>query len=479
MPLNPALPTHVTDFTTDTFRTFPTRHSAARHAKRALVVVLAALLGAVTAFAMPARANTSTVARIAGDDRVDTAVTASQATFSSTDHVVLTRAGDYPDALAATAFAADRSAPILLTARGELESSVAEEIRRLGADTVTILGGESAVSAAVESAVAGLAPNVTRVAGDSRYDTAGQLATAVGPGSGGRVALALGTDSSGTPGWADALSAGSLAAAPEPIPTLLTASDELPAATVAAITELQPNEVLLVGGENAITPAVERAVADLGPQTRRLAGSNRYQTSVAVAKEAFAAGVPRDDLVFVSGQNFPDALGAAAFAAHQISPMLLVPSTRLADSVDGFIRDNNGAFDDGLLVGGTSAVDDFVEAEITAALQGTTRPTPPPPPAPEPEPEPVKPSHNGYTFRFDLEIWDRLAACESGQNWSINTGNGYYGGIQFSLASWRAVGGSGYPHHASRLEQIYRGELLQARQGWGAWPACTRKLGIR
>ena len=76
-------------------------------------------------------------------------------------------------------------------------------------------------------------------------------------------------------------------------------------------------------------------------------------------------------------------------------------------------------------------------------------------------------------------VWDRLASCESGGNWSINTGNGYYGGLQFSLSSWRAVGGSGYPHQASKSEQINRAQMLQARQGWGAWPACTAKLGIR
>ena len=76
-------------------------------------------------------------------------------------------------------------------------------------------------------------------------------------------------------------------------------------------------------------------------------------------------------------------------------------------------------------------------------------------------------------------VWDSLARCESGGNWAINTGNGYYGGLQFSLSSWRAVGGSGYPHQASREEQIARGEMLLARQGWGAWPACTAKLGLR
>ena len=77
------------------------------------------------------------------------------------------------------------------------------------------------------------------------------------------------------------------------------------------------------------------------------------------------------------------------------------------------------------------------------------------------------------------KVWDDLAMCESGGNWSINTGNGYYGGLQFALRSWRAVGGSGYPHHHSREEQIYRAEKLLEIQGWGAWPACSLKLGYR
>lgn len=76
-------------------------------------------------------------------------------------------------------------------------------------------------------------------------------------------------------------------------------------------------------------------------------------------------------------------------------------------------------------------------------------------------------------------VWDRLAQCESGGNWSINTGNGYYGGLQFTLSTWRSVGGSGYPHQASREEQIHRGKILQARSGWGQWPACTAQLGLR
>lgn len=79
----------------------------------------------------------------------------------------------------------------------------------------------------------------------------------------------------------------------------------------------------------------------------------------------------------------------------------------------------------------------------------------------------------------DMSVWDRLAQCESGGNWSINTGNGYYGGVQFSAATWRGVGGSGLPSDASREEQIARAQALQARSGWGQWPECSAKLGLR
>ena len=77
-----------------------------------------------------------------------------------------------------------------------------------------------------------------------------------------------------------------------------------------------------------------------------------------------------------------------------------------------------------------------------------------------------------------VSTWDALAQCESTGNWSINSGNGYYGGLQFSPSTWRAFGGSGMPHQASKAEQIRVAENTLAAQGWGAWPACSAKLGL-
>ncbi len=74
--------------------------------------------------------------------------------------------------------------------------------------------------------------------------------------------------------------------------------------------------------------------------------------------------------------------------------------------------------------------------------------------------------------------WDQLAECESGGNWSIDTGNGYRGGLQFSQSTWEAFGGSGNPANASRDQQIAVAENVLDGQGWGAWPACSAQLGL-
>ncbi|OFM00536.1 resuscitation-promoting factor Rpf1 domain-containing protein [Corynebacterium sp. HMSC071F07] len=77
--------------------------------------------------------------------------------------------------------------------------------------------------------------------------------------------------------------------------------------------------------------------------------------------------------------------------------------------------------------------------------------------------------------------WDRLAQCESGGNWAINTGNGYYGGLQFSGQTWSAFGGGQYAptaNQATREQQIAVAEKILASQGWGAWPACSASLGL-
>lgn len=92
-------------------------------------------------------------------------------------------------------------------------------------------------------------------------------------------------------------------------------------------------------------------------------------------------------------------------------------------------------------------------------------PVPPPVEEAAPAPTPVAMSRN----------WDAIAKCESGDNWAISTGNGFHGGLQFTLGTWHANGGTGLPENASREEQIRVGENVLRTQGIGAWPVCGRQ----
>ena len=120
---------------------------------------------------------------------------------------------------------------------------------------------------------------------------------------------------------------------------------------------------------------------------------------------------------------------------------------------------------------------EHIQINIIPSSTPTLTPTPTPIPLtltatanPQPPTPNVDPNDNA--------IWDKIAECESHQNWSINTGNGYFGGLQFSEGAWKSVGGSGMPHEASRDEQITRGKMLQAARGWGVWGLCAKQLGL-
>jgi len=81
-----------------------------------------------------------------------------------------------------------------------------------------------------------------------------------------------------------------------------------------------------------------------------------------------------------------------------------------------------------------------------------------------------------------IRTWERLAHCESGGRWHINTGNGYYGGLQISPSTWAGHGGRKFaslPNRATKGEQIRIAERIKRSQGWGAWPACSARIGVR
>ena len=104
-------------------------------------------------------------------------------------------------------------------------------------------------------------------------------------------------------------------------------------------------------------------------------------------------------------------------------------------------------------------------------------------PAPRPRVRPAPRPKVARTVRPQAvptgDVWARLRQCESGGNYRANTGNGFYGAYQFVPSTWRGLGFPGMPHQAPPEMQDAAAQKLQARSGWGQWPACTRRLGLR
>ncbi len=115
---------------------------------------------------------------------------------------------------------------------------------------------------------------------------------------------------------------------------------------------------------------------------------------------------------------------------------------------------------------------DTLSSDITTPIEiflETEKITPTPTPLVTPTPISASTSN---------DVWEKLASCESKGNWSIDTGNGYFGGLQFSQGAWNSVGGEGKPSDSSKDEQIKRGKMLQEKRGWGVWGECAKKLGL-
>jgi hypothetical protein len=167
---------------------------------------------------------------------------------------------------------------------------------------------------------------------------------------------------------------------------------------------------------------------------------------------------------------------ASASTDHTSSSRHVVQSGETLSGIAGSawreVAQNNGLSNPDLIFPGQVIYLDGTAPASASAPAEVSAPEPAPAPEPDPAPAPAATSSGGT-------VWDSLAQCESGGNWSANTGNGYYGGLQFTQQSWAAAGGSGSPEGASREEQIRVAENLLSMQGWGAWPACSSELGLR
>lgn len=307
-----------------------------------------------------------TIERLFGSGRTETAVEVSQAMFapSAVDTVLVARKDAYPDALAGGPLAAQENAPILLTNSTSLDDATRDEIERLGASRVIILGGTAAVSSGVENEIRSITgvEQVDRIAGQDRFETAAKIAAEVGPSS--EVYVVEGADPDPLRGWPDALSVSPLAAWRE-VPILLVTTESIPTATSNALAGVA--NATIVGGTAAVNANVEQAIRDRGISVSRLAGDSRYSTSFEVAKAAMDAGMDVASTWFATGRNFPDALAAGPAVARDGGVFLLLDGQDWNNSerAETWLRSFKGSLEVVTLVGGEAVIVPSVRTAIS------------------------------------------------------------------------------------------------------------------
>lgn len=302
--------------------------------------------------------KTTQVSRLAGSDRYATAAAISKSRFGGGASTVFVATGaTFPDALAGTPAAAKAKGPILLTARGSLPTATANELARLGPSKIVVLGGTGAVSDSVVGELKKYTGNVVRWHGADRYATAAKIsASSFGTGVGVAYVATART-------FPDALSGGAVAGKVGG-PILLVDTNAVPGATANELKRLKPGKIVVLGGKGVISDAVVSVLAKYTSSVSRLAGADRYATSVQISRSAYGGG---SNAAFVAtGTNFPDGLAGGPVAALLPGPLLLVSSTQLPSGVKSELQ--RLAPSKVFVLGGSAVVSDGVVSAIKNAL---------------------------------------------------------------------------------------------------------------
>ncbi len=272
---------------------------------------------------VPQAPAAAALTRLAGENRYATAAAVVRSAFPSAPvPVVVIASGEaYADALAAGPVADRLGGPVLPVPTVGLPSDVRAELTRLRPGRIVVLGGPEAVSEATVTALGAFtAGPVTRLAGADRFATAAAAATETFSSPVPRVLVATGND------FADALSGGAAGARTDS-PVLLSFKSTLPEATAAALRRLQPRDITVLGGPNAVSDAVLeqlRAFA-VGGTVDRIAGADRYDTAARVASAFWPPSTPV--VYLATGRRFVDALAGVPSAGRDAAPVLLVEPT--------------------------------------------------------------------------------------------------------------------------------------------------------
>ena len=290
----------------------------------------------------PKKSDNTNTGRIDGRDRIETAINISKKNYDKAKSVIVVRHDLFPDSMTASVLAKLKDAPILLNPTDRLDSRVGDEIKRLGAEEVIIVGGQDSVSEKVREDLKAYDAdkNVERIAGADRYGTSEMVAK--------RVVGITGKKNTGVVAsgqvFPDALSVGTFASR-EGYPILLVKKDSVPSQIQNAIKDLDINKTYIAGGTNTISKSTE---AKLPGVLERMAGNTRYETSVAIAKSKFGAS---KEAYIASGEEFADALVISPISGKFNRPTLLVSRNKNSNSpVKTYIR--NAGFTSITAIGG-------------------------------------------------------------------------------------------------------------------------------
>lgn len=299
-------------------------------------------------------------ARIFGNTLYDTAVEISKKGWDSAPIVVLATGKNFPDALTGTVLAHKINGPMLLTESDHLNSSVSEELKRLGTKSVYLLGGTAALNGTIEQSLRDQGILPLRLFGADQFGTAAAIAYEATPSS--TQAFLVNGES-----FPDALSISSYAAAHD-IPILLTRADSLPTETAQALAHMGVTQVTLIGGKAVIRDTVIEQLGKL-PQpvtiAARYAGYDQYETNTTVLT---SLPYETSNTYVATGENFPDALAGAALAAKNNAPILLFPSSQLGASTTAYLNQKRSLGSAFTIFGGWSVINYKMESIIRTGV---------------------------------------------------------------------------------------------------------------
>lgn len=282
------------------------------------------------------------VNRIAGENRKQTAVEISKKNYKKADTVIIARADSYADALASAPLAKSMNAPILLSDSNRLDDFIIQEIKRLGASNVVIVGGENSIDKNIESTLSKIIENgVDRVAGENRYQTAEKIAELVNKNisKSNEAVVASGEN------WADALCASAFASKNN-MPIVLVNNKTSKNEIDKQMKNLGVKKVYIIGGENSINKNIEKKLPKL---IERIAGKDRYETSAKIAQYGFKDS---KKAFLASGENFADALVIGPVAGNVDAPILLSNK----DESKTALTDNHNSLESLTIIGGKNSL---------------------------------------------------------------------------------------------------------------------------